>query len=167
MAERYMIIKDGIAHHAIIADETYASGTCIRTDTAQEGDAYVDGKFIPPVPPNVFEFIVTDITSDDPGNIIKPGLSSILCKEGTTVTASIEARVDGVLLPLNDYFRTPITASDGRERIVLTVFNGGICRATHKIDESGFWSITQDGINRNSGSTVQFLFKGLNIDVVG
>lgn len=167
MAERYMIIKDGVAHHAIIADSSYASATCIRTDTGQEGDSYVDGEFISPPKPTIFEFVVTALTTNDSTARIKDNLTGVLCKEGSTVSITIEAQADGVRIPLTDYFRTPIVASDGREQILLTQFTDGICQAEYKVPESGFWSITQTNINKNTGNSVIFLFKGLNIDVVG
>ena len=165
MADRYVIIKDGIAHHAIIADETYASDTCVRTDTGQEGDSYVDGEFISPPKPTTFEFVVTALSTNDPTAIIKENLTGVLCKEGSTVSITIEAQADGALIPLTDYFRTPIVASDGREQIILTQFANGICQAEYKVPESGFWSITQANINKNTDNSIIFLFKGLNIDV--
>lgn len=166
MCDRYAIIENGIVTNVIVADESKASACCIQTDTAQMGDSYIDGIFVSPPLPNVFEFVVTNISINDAHGIVKPDFSSVLCKTGSDLTLTIEARVDGMLLPLNDYFRTPIIASDGREHIFLTKFVDGVCSATYIVPESGFWSISQAAINKNTDSATYFLFKGLNIDVI-
>lgn len=167
MSDRYAVIENGVVTNVIIADSSYTSDTCIRTDIGQEGDSYVDGEFISPPKPTIFEFVVTALTTNDPTARIKDNLTGVLCKEGSTVSITIEAQADGVRIPLTDYFRTPIAASDGREQILLTQFTDGICLAEYKVPESGFWSITQTNINKNTDNSIIFLFKGLNIDVVG
>lgn len=155
---RVAIIENNKVVNVIVADEGIE---CINGNI---GDDYINGEFITPEKTSKPEIIITEIGSDDSNQILKTFNSGIICKVGSTISVKAEIRMNGSIVPLNDYFRMPLIASDGRERIVLANFINGKASISSTLNEGGFWSITEESINKGVPESNQFSFSGLSID---
>lgn len=158
---RCAIINNGKVVNVVEADENLEGG--IESAVANIGDDYIDGEFIPPFVTIRPEIIIKSINSNDVDAIID-GISEITCKIATTITVIAEIKKNGNTIPLNDYFKMPLIASDGRERIVLAKFVNGIANISSTLNESGLWYITEDAINKGVLEENKFSFKGLKIN---
>ena len=158
---RIAIIENDKVVNVIISNTIPING--IVSDIANINDDYINGEFIPPQVIVKPEIIITAISSNDADNIIN-GLSEITCKSGSTINVTAEIKKDGNIVTLTDSFKMPLIASDGRERIVLAKFVNGTANISSTLSEAGFWSITEEAINKGVAEENKFAFKGLQIN---
>ncbi len=120
--------------------------------------------YAPPQPPKL---VVTALSSEDPTALVAADLSEVTCKSGATVSATIELR-DGQesIVPIDESFRMPLRARDGRERILLVTLVGGIAQVEAVIAESGLWQVAEAAINESLPSDKYMVFDGLSIYTV-
>ena len=164
----FAVVENGKVVNTIEADEAFVTGKLDHILCPSDvgiGYTYTGGIFFPPPVPDSFDIVVTEIICSNPAAIIKADLSSILCSVGDTVTVKMRAQKNGELLPITDFFKTPVTASDGREIFYITSFESGVGNLTKKVPDSGFWTIDQYGINKYNTTGTYFNFKGLDINV--
>lgn len=109
--------------------------------------------------------VITQIASSDPEALIAPGDVTIAAGESVAVLAELRAPDDS-LVPLTAAFRMPVVARDGRERIVLAKFIGGVAEISTMFAESGVWQIRESAINSGLPAEQHMDFDGLDIYVV-
>lgn len=165
---RFAIIEEGVVANVVVSDEAL-SPNWIATDTAGPGWSYdaISQTFAPPaVAPDLRpRIVIVGVTSSDPAAAILPG--DVTLAVGSTVTVAIELRdTADALLPLSAAFRMPLTARDGRERMVLATFDAGAAVISTTLAESGCWQITERAINSGLPEAQHMRFDGLQIFVI-
>ncbi len=132
---------------------------------------YASGEFQPP--PEVQQvshpvLVISGLTASDVVNtIINLAAHEVTCKEGVTLTATVELRDQaGAIIPLTTSFRMPVQARDGREFVVLVSFQNGVANISIPFASSGVWMITEATINAALPAESQMSFVGFTAYVV-
>lgn len=119
----------------------------------------------PAAPQPTVEIVVTNVQTDSPQAIIRPG--DVTVPVGTAVTVTAELRApDGTVLPVDAAFRMLFVARDGRERILLAQFVQGVATIGTTVSDSGCWQISESTINRDLPPEQHMRFSGLSIYAV-
>jgi hypothetical protein len=132
---------------------------------------YASGEFQPP--PEVQQvsrpvLVITGITSSDTANTVIDLVGhEVTCKEGVTLTATVELRDQvGAIIPATTSFRLPVQARDGREFVALVAFQNGVAKISIPFSSSGVWMITEATINAALPVASQMTFEGFTAYVV-
>jgi hypothetical protein len=92
------------------------------------------------------------------------GVTDITCPAGAVLTFSAELRdAEGKVLLLDDSFRMPVRARDGRERVVIAQMTQGIVTIEVPLRESGVWSADEETINAALPARSQMRFAGITV----
>ncbi|MCW8199291.1 hypothetical protein D8B23_12865 [Verminephrobacter aporrectodeae subsp. tuberculatae] len=136
------------------------------------GYDFATGKFIDPAPainpvlrPRI---VLAGITADavHADQLVLKGLNDVTCSAGTTLTVGAKLLLGEQTQPLNEVFRMPFRARDGRERILLARMVQGVISFTVSLPESGLWRVAEAAINEALPPEKQMQFDGITIYVV-
>lgn len=95
---------------------------------------------------------------------ISESLRDITCPAGTVLTFAAELRdAEANVLPLDDSFRMPVVARDGRERVVIARMAAGLVTIVVPLRESGVWSVDEATINAALPPAAQMRFAGITV----
>lgn len=124
----------------------------------------------PPAPPALPHLKVVSIVADEahaPFCQIDLPNREATCPEGTVLTVSGEfLNPADEIIPITASFRTPVRASDGREKVVLVSMAEGIFTAVFKGSASGIWEVSEAGINSALPAAQHMAFAGIKIYVL-
>ncbi|MFN3987574.1 MAG: hypothetical protein ACK4KV_18955 [Rhodocyclaceae bacterium] len=112
------------------------------------------------------QVVVTGISSQE--DIVVEDMRTVTCATETQLAVSVEIRdpITATVLPVDQTFRLPFRARDGRERILLAVFTAGAATITTTVGESGCWQIREETINSGLPPEQHMQFAGLDIYVI-
>lgn len=110
------------------------------------------------------ELVITALNVSAPG--WAEGTTEATLIKGTKLIPVGELQMGGQKVPVSARFRMPITATDGRERLILAILDQGTLTAEWTPSESGTWRVTEEAINRALPPEARMRFAGLTILVL-
>lgn len=111
--------------------------------------------------------VIVSSSSSDPDNTVFDTAGEVTCPVGTTLTFNVELHIRGQKIEgINQHYRTPIRARDGREKIIAIDIVDGAATVKVTMRESGCWEVTGEMINENLGDDEKMNFSGIRAFVV-